>query len=129
MTTPEQPPVLPSLPLPPSNVIPLPMRASVLLLVELQQPGAEDDCMHLVRIPNSGYLVCCNAQAQEHCIACGRPTCPAHFSESTLYVQDQEVDVPDDYFLCCQCAQLSPQEQECIRQLRLSLTHRLSSNR
>jgi hypothetical protein len=105
----------------PFTAITIPVRAKILLLVELQQPGTEDDCLHLVRIPNSGYQVCCNASTEEHCIACGRPTCPAHFSERTLYVQDHEV--PGEYQLCCQCAQLTREELEIVRELRLSLNN------
>jgi hypothetical protein len=70
--------------------ITLPKKHKVLLLVEPQLPGTDDDCMHLVRIPNSGYLVCCNASTEDECIVCGRPTCPAHFSARTLYVQGRE---------------------------------------
>lgn len=111
---------------PPETEIIIARKPTILLFVELQQPGEEDDCMHLVRIPNSGYLVCCNAQTEQYCSACGRPTCPAHFSERTLYVRDHAF--PGFYPLCCQCAQLAREELEIVRQLRLSLSSEKGSN-
>jgi len=45
--------------------------------------------MHLVCIPNSGYLVCCNAATEEECIVCGRPPV-GPLLRTTLYVQDRE---------------------------------------
>jgi hypothetical protein len=97
----------------------IPKKPKMLLVVEPQQPGTEDDGMHLVRIPNSGYQVCCNASTEEDCVACGRPTCPAHFSTRTLYVQDCEGH--GSFALCWKSAQLLREELEIIRQLRLSL--------
>ncbi|GHO95219.1 hypothetical protein KSF_052670 [Reticulibacter mediterranei] len=87
----------------------------VVLIVEQQFPGDEEDCMHLVRIPNSGYLVLCNAPTGEDCAACGRPTCPAHFSGHTLTTEQGE------QALCYPCSQLPPHAIKMIRSTRLTL--------
>jgi hypothetical protein len=91
----------------------------VILLVEQQLPGDEEECMHLVRIPNSGYLVLCDAPTGEDCIVCGRPTCPAHFSGRTLFVRDQEKI--SEYPVCVSCSPLPYQHLEALRQARLIL--------
>jgi hypothetical protein len=87
----------------------------VVLIVEQQFPGDEEDCMHFVRIPNSGYLVLCNAPTGEDCAACGRPTCPAHFSGRHLMTEQGE------QALCHSCSQLPSHAIEMIRCTRLTL--------
>jgi hypothetical protein len=104
---------------PPFTTLTPPKKHKIIFLIEPQIPGEEDACLHLVRIPHSGYVVCCNAPAQEDCIACGRPTCQAHFSERTLYVQDREGI--GDFLLCQHCATHTREDLDALRQLRLSM--------